>query len=124
MTALDTELREAMLAWAKSSRGDTAAVQLLIDTGWIPEQLHRAGCTREVSPGVVAPLFGKALAADFEALPYLSHSEQALLKIAASLSRSVYTVSLADALGWLDRRNARHVMTAFATALDTEESYR
>ena len=116
----DPQLRAAMLRWAAGDLGATAAVQLLIDTGWLPEKLANAGCTRALSdePGleVIAPQFHRALADDGRLITALSHSEWALLQIAATLNGSA-EINLHHALGRLDQSNARHAMTAFSIAL-------
>jgi hypothetical protein len=116
-SALDTELREAMLLWAGASTGMTAGVQLLIDTGFLPERLHAAGCTVEFDGPVrvVGVQFIKALHTDV-LINQLSHAEEALLRLAASLAGKT-EVNLARALERLDDTNRRHALAAFTTVL-------
>lgn len=107
---IDFPLREDMLSWAKGDRGATAGVQLLIDHRWMPERLLEAGYVMR-GDGWAAPLFAEAVADDADKLGELSHSEDAILRIAGSLAGKV-EVNLSRALATLDGRNHSLVVNA------------
>lgn len=119
VSTLDTDLRENLLRWADSSRGTTAAVQLLIDHGFLPERLDGTGYLEQVDPRYARVNFRRIIRDLDECTgplgANLSSSEESILRIAASLAGKA-DVNLGGELGCLDIRNARLVREAVARA--------
>lgn len=113
---MSRDLHRAVKRWAWGDRGAWAAVHLLIENGDVLDRMDRAGFVRWLGDNDAAPLFRQAVESvgDSEGgAMYLSGSQAAMLRIAASLAGKA-PVNLWNEMGRFDHANQRVLLRNFA----------